>query len=401
MLAALLVMVLAATFALVVVGAVHSLQVVEGADAAAWRAAALGARRSGRRGAVAALAAVGHEPDPAARRRRRGRESWQVTWGRRPPATTAVWPRVARAASSTAAGRARRRDDLMLELRTRAVGDGRDVLGRTRTSPRRSSSSGSGVYVGGLPAGPGERALRRRDRRRSPPTGLPADGVRGDVFPAAAVHGGAGIFARGVEIHDAPGSAEYPDDSDRHAARRSRAGRGSTAPSAEFLLAAEAAGRRRRALRSATDACGSTEVAAGGRSGRRRRAVPRCCRRRTRSSIEGSPSPAAGRLLVVVRGDAVLGQPGETVELSGGLVVCGRLEVRGDFALEGRCTRGASRSTRRLASRSRSDWRERPLPGAARADAGRATAAESCRMTRVRRRILCTQYSLCERVTFP
>ena len=40
MLAVLLIMVLAATFALVVVGAVHSLQVVEGADAAGWRATA-------------------------------------------------------------------------------------------------------------------------------------------------------------------------------------------------------------------------------------------------------------------------------------------------------------------------------------------------------------------------
>ena len=40
MLAALLIMTLAATFALIVVGAVYSLHVVEGADASGWRATA-------------------------------------------------------------------------------------------------------------------------------------------------------------------------------------------------------------------------------------------------------------------------------------------------------------------------------------------------------------------------
>ena len=46
----------------------------------------------------------------------------------------------------------------------------------------------------------------------------------------------------------------------------------------------------------------------------------------------GRRLPAAGRLLLVVRGDAVLGEPGETVAFSGGLVVCGHLLVRGGSA---------------------------------------------------------------------
>ena len=47
MLAALLIMILAATFALVVFGAVHNLQVVERSDAAGWR---VGCGRRERRG---------------------------------------------------------------------------------------------------------------------------------------------------------------------------------------------------------------------------------------------------------------------------------------------------------------------------------------------------------------
>ena len=58
MLAVLLVMVLAATFALVVVGAVHSMQMVEGADASGWRAAAAERQALAAVAAAAALASV-------------------------------------------------------------------------------------------------------------------------------------------------------------------------------------------------------------------------------------------------------------------------------------------------------------------------------------------------------
>jgi hypothetical protein len=82
--------------------------------------------------------------------------------------------------------------------------------------------------------------------------------------------------------------------------------------------------------------------------------------------IEGVPPPAAGPLLVVVRGDAVVGQPGEAVELTGGLVVCGHLTVRGDLELTG----SLHASSLSIAARTHvvipPDWRERPLPGAAR-----------------------------------
>ena len=95
--------------------------------------------------------------------------------------------------------------------------------------------SGSGVYVGGC--------LRGRENvvfTAAAGAGKPADAVRGEVFPAAAVHGGAGIFARNLEIHHDPSvPCEFPDDSDRHAGvpvpEAWLAG-----PSTEFLLAAGA-----------------------------------------------------------------------------------------------------------------------------------------------------------------
>ena len=100
---------------------------------------------------------------------------------------------------------------------------------------------GSGVYVRRLPQGPGERRLRQAPVA---PAGDPVDGVRGDVFPAAAVHGGAGIFARGVEIHDARPAGEFPDDTDRHAGVPVP-DEWLGGPSAEFLLAAEIEAMRR------------------------------------------------------------------------------------------------------------------------------------------------------------
>ena len=176
--------------------------------------------------------------------------------------------------------------------------------------------SGSGVYVGGCLRGR-ENVSFVADPGSVTPAGTPADVVRGDAFPAAAVHGGAGIFARGIEIHDGSGRSEFADDTDRHAGvpvpEEWLAG-----PTAEFLLAAgvggdaPGAGAERRDPAAGRDHAAAADGLAGGRC----LLVPPC----DEVTIEGSPSPAAGRLLVVVPGDAVLGRPGETLTLSGGLV---------------------------------------------------------------------------------
>ncbi len=212
MLAALLVMTLAATFALVVVGAVHSLQVVEGADAAGWRAAAiegeaLAAATRSLRWRPSEVAGAVEEDDPGAR------EAWMVTWAPAPAVTGDVWPRIA-VQVVTSSGRANHRDDLVLDLRSEPW-----AMGVTCSADADIAApftvSGSGIYVGGC--------LRGRENVSFvgvsgfvTPAGAPTDFVRGDDFPAAAVHGGAGIFARGIEIHDGSGQSEFADDTDRH-----------------------------------------------------------------------------------------------------------------------------------------------------------------------------------------
>ena len=69
--------------------------------------------------------------------------------------------------------------------------------------------------------------------------------------------------------------------------------------------------------------------------------------------------------MLIVRGDAVVGEPGETVALSGGLVVYGRLQVRGSLLLDGSLHAGSMVIGAPTSIRVAPGWRERPLAGAA------------------------------------
>jgi hypothetical protein len=82
-------------------------------------------------------------------------------------------------------------------------------------------------------------------------------------------------------------------------------------------------------------------------------------------TIEGVPSVDAGPLLIIVPGDATIGQPGEPVALRGGLVVCGRLRVRSKFELEGSLHAGSLNIDSPTSVSIPQDWRDRALPGAA------------------------------------
>ncbi len=82
-------------------------------------------------------------------------------------------------------------------------------------------------------------------------------------------------------------------------------------------------------------------------------------------TIEGSPAPDAGRLLIVVQGDAVIGSPDETLMLAGALVVSGRLEVRGPVVIQGALHAGSLSVVAPASVVTASSWREYPLPGAA------------------------------------
>ena len=82
-------------------------------------------------------------------------------------------------------------------------------------------------------------------------------------------------------------------------------------------------------------------------------------------TIVGSAPPAAGRLLLIVRGDAVVGEPGETVAFSGGLVVCGHLQVRGSLFIDGSLHAGSMEIEAPTRISVAPEWRQRPLAGAA------------------------------------
>jgi hypothetical protein len=354
MLAALLVVVLAATFALVVVGAVRAVQSVEGADAAARRATAaegdaLAAVTRSLRWRPSDTTGTCEGGDPGAG------GSWRGSWAPAPLVAGDAWPRVG-AQVETSAGRARRRDDLVFELRRESWAMGVTCAGDADVAAP-LTVCGSGVYVGGC--------LRGRENvtfAAAAGPGTPADAVHGDVFPVAGVHGGAGIFAHSIEIHDDPFAAgEFPDDSDRHtgvAVPEAWLG----GPSVEFLLAAGVdALAPRSAFSGGVLRLDQVPPAAGaGLTGGRCVLLPQT----DEVAIEGSPPADAGRLLVIATGDAVLGSPEGVIRLAGGVVVGGCLEVRGPVVIEGALHAGSLRVEAPLDIVVAPTWRQAPLAGA-------------------------------------
>ena len=177
------------------------------------------------------------------------------------------------------------------------------------------------------------------------------------------MHGGAGIFALGAEIHEAPDAAAYalrtPTGTQGCRSRRT----GCAGPSAEFLLAASAAAVS--AGPAWTDATLHLDQigAATGRRGDHGSLHPAAPVDEV--TLVGALEPAAGRLLIIVPGDATVGSPGETTLLSGGLVVRGHLRVRGELLLEGSLHAGSIAIDAPTRVVVHADWRDRPLAGAA------------------------------------
>lgn len=356
MLAALLITALSATFALAITGAVHSLQMVERADA------------SSRRASIALGDAVDHlartlrwrpaAADGSAHEEYEGR-SWSAIWESCPSVDETAWTRVGVQAEGRVST-ALCRDRLTVELRREPW-----AMGITCAEDAEIASTlavdGCGVYVGGC--------LRGRENIRFGDDALPGgtlpespvlDLVHGDVFATAAVHAGAAIFARGQEIHQADEAARFPDDTDSHAGQlvpSSWLG----GPSAELQLAALTEAHvvdtdSSRGILSLSD----TPAAAGDEVAQGRLLLALSS---GEVAIQGSPVPQTGRLLIVVPGDAILGQAGETVVLDGGIVVGGRLEVRGRLVLRGSLHAGSLSVQAPTCISVDEDWRRESLPG--------------------------------------
>ena len=358
MLAVLVVIVLAATFALAIAGAVHAIQSVAGADAGAGRVvrlqtAALTETIGRLRWAPAQTAGDTSGGDAAEG------EHWTVDWEPAGGVAGSSCPRLS-VEISAAAQSARRTSAATLELRTEdwAVGVS---CGQDADVEAPLTLAGTGLYVGG--------ALRGRERvafvsgdAGVTTDGRPRDGARGADFLVAAAHAGVGIFAGGVEIHDPPGAA-YDDDGDRHTGSPVPAA-WTMGPTSEFLAAAADHGERP----GAAFVDGTLRLDALGTADSAQALTGRCLvlPRADEVCIEGAAPSAAGALLVVIPGDAVVGQPGERVTLRGGLVVCGRLRIRSEFTLAGSLFARALVVDAPTSVSVPGHWSQHPLPGAAR-----------------------------------
>ena len=355
MLAALLIGVLAATFALAVVAAVHVTQVVGASDASAWRAGVVRGRATD-----AALTAIRWSPADVSGalkgRDERQNEAWSAIWEPAPPGATSPWSR-RHVRVIAAHGGARRRDDLTVECRAEEWATGVTCAGDAEFAAP-FVVAGSGVYAGGCVRGREHVALVGGAAGITT-SGEPADCCRGEDAPAA-VHAAAGIFRDGVEVHDAASPATYPHDGDRHTGEDLPAA-WVCGPSPEFLVAAaESAEAPGAALAGAV--LRLDELAPATSEGL---LTGRCLLlpRGGEVRIEGEAPVDAGALLIVVQGDAVVGHPGGRVSLRGALVVCGRLSVGGDFRLDGSLHAGSLETRYPVSVTVEPDWRERLLPG--------------------------------------
>ena len=362
MLAALVVMVLAATFVLVVVGAVSSVHVVESADAASWRADALAGEATSAAGEDARwrpMAAGGlvRDDDGAS-----ANGVWEATWSPAARVSGDLWPRITVELEATS-GRAQRDDAVGMELRAEPWASGVVCAGDAVVEAP-LVIAGSGLYVGGSVQGREDVGFAQ-GAGAATPAGAPVDHVRGEMFPAAAVHARAGIYAHGVEIHDALGEGLWPYDTDAHAG----AVPGSELvrrPSAGFLAAAAARGLpvgealsgTRLSLDDLVLPAGDVQGAAGGWCV----VTPSL----DQVAIDGVMDEDGARVLLVVPGDAVVGRPGVETHLYGGLVVCGELELRGEVRLDGSLFAGHLRVSGPAIITVSPEWRLRPLAGACR-----------------------------------
>jgi hypothetical protein len=358
LLAVLVVMVLAATFAVAIVGAVHALLLVGAADEDAGRASlvdsaavaeVLGRLRWEPQRLTGALTGV----DAGMR------GQWSAEWDVALPPAASSWPR-RRVRVAAQASRSHRNVSATVEVRAEdwAIGVSCE---HDADIAAPFTVTGSGLYLGGCLRGREHVVFGVGDAGVTA-DGRPLDGARGGQCPVAAAHACAGIFAGGAEIHDPPATA-FTDDGDLHTGAAALAA-WVTGPSPEMLAAAEGNGvPAGDALRD-----GSLHLDAIGPADPLQSIFGRCIvlPKLDEVTIEGVARESAGPLLILVSGDAIIGQPGEPVSLQGGLVVCGQLRVRSEFVLRGSLHAGSLAVDSPASVTVPGDWRDRPLPGAAR-----------------------------------
>lgn len=215
--------------------------------------------------------------------------------------------------------------------------------------------SGGGLYSGGSVAGYEYVTFVDPLAGGSAP---PADHVHGEEWPVAAVHALGGIWAQGVEIHDDPTTAS--GDTDMHTgAGRVEALTVPPSPEQTTLLVESADVLLEPGPEGSVDLSAVPAAPASG-AGALVAVVPD---RGTPVTVLGERAAAACPLVLLLEGDAALGEPGAPLRLHGAVIGLGSLVVGGPLDLEGHLWAATLSVDAPSRVATPVEWPRHPLPG--------------------------------------
>jgi hypothetical protein len=191
---------------------------------------------------------------------------------------------------------------------------------------------------------------------------LPPDAVHGDLWPVAAAHAGAGVWAAGVEEHAAQAVARRLNDTDVHAGGsppQALVELPDAAWAAEFAAGAVAPGE---AFRDGVLDLSALPAHAPGATADAGFAVAVGA---SRVIVVGSRPHGWCRISVLCLGDAVLGSDAGATSLAGALVVLGSCTVAGAAEITGHLFTGALTVAAGLTVDVPARWRSLPCSGLA------------------------------------
>ncbi|MCX6373638.1 MAG: hypothetical protein NTX16_11290, partial [Actinobacteria bacterium] len=274
------------------------------------------------------------------------------------------WPTVVVSVEATR-GAARQGLAAVLQLRAEPVPQGLVVAGEVELqAPLRLT--GGGLYCGGSLRGREWLELASLDPAGA--AGPPTDGVHGDVWPMAGAHVLGGEWAAGEEIHAVPGAdVQWPFDTDTHTAGND-VSPFVAAPDAAFLIAL----RDSSVTPGAALHDGVLDLAQlplsrppGSAPGAwdDGYVVVAPVAEGTELRLAGSRPPGACAVVLVVRGAALLGEPGVATAFDGALLVLGSLRVCAPSVLGGHLFAQDLLVSAPLTVNTPREWRLKPLAG--------------------------------------